>query len=273
MNTKIRVLTVTDLPQSKALYDQLQREVKRHKPDVVALVGDFLDYAEDKYHELSKAECASWLSSLPCAEVVLVRGNHEDQDWHLFAEAWRSTERPLHALHAEPFVFGPLVMVGFPCTLGQEIFYLDGRQSVPRDVSQWFPSILRKYGPACRTLWLMHQPPAGPRLSEETGPMAGVIRWTAAIERYSPFWTVSGHDHETPLRHHCWREKVRETVCVNVGQKLDGPLHCCLVEFEFAKPVPSLPSQIKEAAFPWNQTIEVIGELIQRRNHRLKKGK
>jgi Icc-related predicted phosphoesterase len=260
MTTQIKILTVTDLHQSRTLYEQLRKAVERHTPEVVTAVGDFIDYADDKHHELSKAQCALLLSSLPCAEVVLTRGNHEDQDWRLFAQAWRSTKRPLRALNAEPFVFGPLVLVAFPCTLGQEGFYLDGRQPVPRDVSTWFAPILRRFGLAALVLWLMHQPPAGTRLSAETGPMAGVLQWTAAIERSSPLLTISGHDHETPLRHHCWHERVRQTTCVNVGQKLDGPLHYCLVEIEFKKPVPSRPSRLRVTALPWNQTVDVLGD-------------
>src|ERR1039458_8201850 len=78
-----------------------------------------------------------------------------------------------------------------------------------------------------------------------------------AIERYSPLLTVSGHDHETPVRRGCWWEKVGRTVCLNVGQKLDGPLHYCVLEFTFPQSTPSLPSRIRVSAYPWDQSLEI----------------
>src|SRR5437667_7039181 len=131
--TTIRILTVTDLHQVGVLYHGLEKAGQRHKPHVVAVVGDAIDASDDRYCDLSKADCAGKLASLPCDEVVFVRGNHEADGWLAFADAWRSTTRSFHALNGEAFVYGPLVMVGFPCALGGEIWYLEGRESVPLD--------------------------------------------------------------------------------------------------------------------------------------------
>ncbi len=40
----VRVFTVADLHLRQALYDQLSEAVEEHEPDVVALVGDFIDF-------------------------------------------------------------------------------------------------------------------------------------------------------------------------------------------------------------------------------------
>src|SRR5438105_15759288 len=165
----IRILTVTDLHQVRVLYDGLDKAVERHKPHIVAIVGDAIDANDDQYCDLPKPECARKLASLRCEEVVFVRGNHEADGWLPFADSWRSTGRPLHALNGEVFVQGPMVIVGFPCALGDETWYLEGRTGLPLDVELWFPKILREFGPASRTLWLMHEPPKGTWLTGDEG--------------------------------------------------------------------------------------------------------
>jgi Icc-related predicted phosphoesterase len=253
--TTIRVLTVSDLHQVQVLYQHLEKAVERHKPQVVAIVGDAIDAGNDRHHGLSKPECARRLAGLRCDEVVFVRGNHEGDGWLVFSDSWRKTTRSLHALNGEAFVYGPLVIVGFPCALGDEIWYLQGRSSLPLDVTLWFPQILREFGPACRTLWLMHEPPKGTSLTEEQGPLSGVREWAEAIERYAPYLTVSGHDHRTPQRRMCWRETFGQTVCLNLGQKLDGPLHYALIEVSFELTKPVLPSFMKVTAYPYQQSV------------------
>ncbi len=257
---RITVLTVADLHQSRTLYGELERAVQQHRPDIVAVVGDCLDLDDAGGLELTRAECGRRLNALSC-EVVFVRGNHESEGWLAFARAWRSGRRMrvLNALHCEAFVHGALVVVGFPCRLGDEFHYLDGRKPSHEDRSnQWLEQVMRKHGPAARTLWLMHEPPAGTRLSAEVGPMAGRIEWLAAVARYSPLLVVCGHDHSTPIRRSAWHERVRRTRVVNVGQKLDGPLHYSMIELEFPKSTPCTPRCVKVTAFPWDQAVEVV---------------
>ncbi len=42
MPVQVKVLTVADLHQNRRLYDLFAEAVGTHRPDVVALVGDFL---------------------------------------------------------------------------------------------------------------------------------------------------------------------------------------------------------------------------------------
>ncbi len=260
MSKTIKVLTVTDLHQVRTLYEQLGKAVDTHRPDIVALVGDFLDLGRSGSDQLRISECAEFLSRLPCQEVVFTRGNHEGDNWWEFFTAWKRTGRTLNALHASTFVFGPLVLVGFPCLLGDDTNYVastrDGEEGefYPGDMSaepgEWMPELLREHGPAARALWLMHEPPSGTPLSRAGTPVEGNPEWVQAIESYSPWLTISGHDHRTPRRTGLWHHRLRRTVCVNVGQTDSGPLHYCVIEADFEKSTPCLPSRMRVFARP-----------------------
>lgn len=243
---KIRVLTVTDLHLREALYERLAAAVSEHKPDVVACVGDFLDEGEDtrsRPRKLSVQAAALALSELPC-EVVFTRGNHEGGAWPLFEKEWRKTGKPLHALHGDYFAFGPLIMVGFPCWLGDDTFYSEGRPLARYHPDDWLPNLLALTGEAGKAFWLLHEPPTMDLAAME----AYEPEWRDAILQYQPLVTVSGHDHTTPLRSGRWHTKLGKTVCVNAGQRIwpkVGPLIYCLFDFTFPSAEPSLPSRFR----------------------------
>lgn len=151
----VRLLTAADLHQRAGLYQRLEDAVERHQPDLVALVGDFLDVPGTGAGLLPVRECAHALARLPTGEIIFIRGNHEDMDWLTFADAWAGTGRRLHALHGESFRLGPLVVVGFPCLLGNDLAFTLGKPPLP-PLDAWLPRRMRTLGPAGRTLWLMH---------------------------------------------------------------------------------------------------------------------
>jgi Icc-related predicted phosphoesterase len=254
---KQRILIVTDLHCLESLNRELSEAVALHRPDVVALVGDFLDAIGSPYEQLSNPECARVLADLACHEVVFVRGNHEDLNWCEFAEAWNCTGRTLHALHGEAFVSGPLVMVGFPCYLGDETAFLSSRNVLPDAPSLWLSRLLQKYGPAIRTIWLMHEPPSGTPLTQKVGPISGEPFWNEAIVRFSPWLTASGHDHRTPIAKNRWHAKLGRTLVVNAGQTNSGPLHYTVLEADFPKETPCLPERLKITVYPWDESVEL----------------
>lgn len=264
MSRTIKVLTVTDLHQVRSLYEFLGKAVASHQPDIVALVGDFLDGVGGHADQLGTAECAAFLGRLPCKEVVFVRGNHEDSNWWEFLAAWQATGRPLHALDRSVFVHGPLAMVGFPCLMGDETAFVeslgdgearcDDRED---DLLAWLPKVLLPHGAASRTLWLMHEPPAGTPLSKAGSVVGGNPEWTSAIECYSPWLTVSGHDHVTPRRSGRWQCRVGRTVCVNAGQTDSGPLHYCVITAEFTSVKPALPRRLTVQMHPRGEVVEL----------------
>lgn len=63
----------------------------------------------------------------------------------------------LITLHGEAFVDGPLV--GFPCLLGNEDAFRGDRPLLEIPPETWLRPLLKRFGPAMRTLWLMHEPP------------------------------------------------------------------------------------------------------------------
>jgi Icc-related predicted phosphoesterase len=251
---EVTVLTVSDLHQSRKLYEELTKAVALHKPDVVAVVGDCLHAGEDFKDRLTVQQCAATISALP-AEVVFARGNHEDENWVEFAKHWRCTKRPLVALNGEAFKTGPLVIVAFPCMLGDESHFLEGRDPLPYDTEEWLLPLLRLHGAPARTLWLIHEPPKGTPLSQAGSVVEGQQEWTDAIERFNPMLVVSGHDHITPQKTKRWHCKIKNSTCVNIGQSDHGPLHFTLVKAKFASASPCLPSAVEVTAFPANETI------------------
>ena len=257
--TAVTVLTATDLHQSRQLYADLRKAVAGHQPDIVAIVGDCLHAGEDMDGRLTLAESAAILASLPCNHVVFVRGNHEDENWLEFAECWHRLGRPLATLNGEVFQFGPLVLVGFPCLLGTEDYFIAPREPLPCPDEEWLTPLLDKHGLAARTLWLMHEPPKGTILSRSSGPLAGNSIWTQAIERFAPRLVVFGHDHDIPIRISNWHCRVGNSTCINVGQTSTGPLHYTVVTAKFSAMEPNQLLEITVTAYPVRETINISG--------------
>jgi Icc-related predicted phosphoesterase len=237
---KIKILTVSDIHSVASLFDDLDRAVERHKPDLLACVGDILDFDATAAGMLRPSECGKRLAALPVERVVFVRGNHEHDNWVEFEAAWRGVRQKLVTLHGEAFVYGPLVIIGFPCLLGIEDAFRGDRPLLEIAPDTWLRPLLKKFGPAMRTLWLMHEPPLGTPLAPEAGVIAGHREWMEAIEWLEPKVVVFGHDHNTGRRKKIWNHKLAcGTTCINVGQ--DAPLRYCLLEMTFASETPSLP--------------------------------
>lgn len=254
MAINIKVLTVSDIHASQRLYSALFEAVTKHKPDIVAAVGDFLDGTGERKGKLTVHECAGLWASLRCAETVFVRGDHEDSAWWMFAEAFAKSGRELHLLDGGVFTFGPLVVVGFPYLT----FHGTGiGPDLPANPDNWLPKLLPPYQPAAKTLWLMHEPPYWTEISERLGPKSGHVEWRLAIERFNPRLVVFGHDHATPLKLKRWTCHLGATTCVNVGQTDSTPLRYAVVQLRFPQNSPSLPTAIKITSYPDGKSAEV----------------
>lgn len=266
---QLKVLTVTDLHQRMALYSSLEEEVKAHRPDIVACVGDFLDAGDPRTRgRMTAAEAAKRLASLEVEHVLFARGNHEEEEWRAFVDAWPHDKRPLVALHGSAYVVGPCVIVGFPCFTGWPGYWEDtmpaqgnvlhrdagerGR-SLPDKITLWLRPLLNQYGPAARGLWLMHEPPLSAPVAH---PIAANSFFKEAVERYQPLLVISGHDHETPLKTGQWRAPIGRTTCINAGQGRSR-LHFCLIECSFEGSEASLPKDLQVTAFPWREKVAI----------------
>ena len=252
----ITLLTVTDLHSQRGLYADLAKAVEDHRPDAIALVGDFLDMFQGPVPPdlLDPASCARALARLPCPEMVFVRGNHEGPNWRPFAEAWRAEGRKTVALHGETCRIGRLHVLGFPSLMGEETTFLEGRPPLPPHSDDWLPKLLDRVGPAARALWLMHEPPTGTPLSAEGSVVGGNAEWRHAIELHAPQLVVFGHDHRTPVRTKRWHYRLGSTTCVNVGQSAGRGLRFCLVKARFDGEA-NLPTSLEVKAFPLHESI------------------
>jgi Icc-related predicted phosphoesterase len=265
----VRVLTAADMHQSRLHYRSLVQAVAEHRPDVVAIVGDAL-YAlgQPGKYQFSVEECAKILSELPAEHLVFVRGNHEENIWSEFVYAWPHERRQLIGLYGTGCTIGPLVVIGFPCMTGSdetwcehlpasgnimEIYCAKHCKPLSSDTETWLPGLIRQFGPAARTFWLMHESPVGLPLSN---PRVFNPGWTQAVESYSPRITASGHDHDTPLENGVWHGRLGDTTCINVGQA-ENDFHYAVLDFEFAESAPSLPEKITVEAYPWEQNIVI----------------
>lgn len=245
-----RILTVADLHQRRCLYEQLADAVEQHRPDVLALVGDFLNIWQHGGDYLSVEECSRRLNELPVADIICVRGNHEDANWIDFIPG------RIQSLNGSAFQTGPLVIVGFPCLLGDESWFLEGGRAASPDAAKWFPPIAGSYGPAARTLWMMHEPPLGTLLSMTHGPLAGNVEWRDAIENYSPLAVVFGHDHQTPWRSGYWHDRIGDSICFNAGQT-SSSLYYLIVEAMFSSGELSLPKALTVTHCPTEKQIRL----------------
>ena len=81
-----------------------------HRPDIVVLLGDFLDASGDETGKLTPQECAQSLNRLPCLEVLFIRGNHEDIAILDFAHAWTALGRDFHLVEGRAFAHGPFAL-------------------------------------------------------------------------------------------------------------------------------------------------------------------
>jgi len=266
---KLRLLTATDLHQSRQRFDSLKNAIDQHRPDALALVGDVIDaFPLNRKRQLATAETAKFISRLPVEHIIFIRGNHEDTNWTDFVGAWPHRRRPLHGLYASHFTIGPLVMVGFPCFTGREFTWcthhsaetnemtlapVDPSAELSADQQQWLPKLMRRLGPAARTLWLMHEPPINLSIGK---PETMNHVWRTAVERFSPRLVISGHDHLSPLVNDRWHVRLGSSFCVNVGQPKNG-FHYAVVDFEFSSSSPFLPTDVYIQAFPQGEGISL----------------
>jgi Icc-related predicted phosphoesterase len=233
LHSMTRILIATDLHQRAVLYEALVRLVAGTKPDAVVLGGDFLHgtgllpYGRTRH--LTPTQCAVELQAVS-VPIFFVRGNHEDENWFEFREAWRSLRQtsPLR-LNGSFAEIGNIGVIGFPCAMGQEEAFSEAELLGGEHYGYWLPTLIEDHGDAARQLWVMHEPPTGTRLSTVGSVVEGHAWWRDAIEEHQPRLVVCGHDYFTPIKNDVWQDQIGSTTVINVGQHMDGPLHGTLI--------------------------------------------
>lgn len=228
-----RILIVTDLHQRAVLYAALIKLADQVKPDAIILGGDFLHgtgmlpYGQTP--QLTPTLCAVELQSVK-QPLFFVRGNHEDENWCEFRDAWKSLRgsAPVR-LNGSFAMIGNIGVVGFPCSMGHEEAFSEGRPLGGEHYSYWLDGLLNDHKGAADQLWVMHEPPTGTLLSKPGTPVEGNFWWRDAIHEHQPALVVCGHDHSAPIINGEWLDQIEATNVINVGQNMDGPLHATLV--------------------------------------------
>lgn len=64
------------------------------------------------------------LGRLETDRLLVVRGNHEHDNWLEFRQAWNSKRPALQPLHAVSISMGAMSCVGFPCLMGDETVFV-----------------------------------------------------------------------------------------------------------------------------------------------------
>jgi Icc-related predicted phosphoesterase len=244
----VRLLTVSDLHQRRDLYALLASAVQEHRPDIVAIIGDFLDVPGTGGDQIPVPACARALADLETPEIVLVRGNHETSNFIEFAESFSTSGRAMVALHGEAHSRGPLVIIGFPCLLGDDFGFTLDKSPIPPHPSVWLPRLMKARGPACRAIWLAHEPVTGIFGSSELREM---------VDRFQPMLVVHGHDHQSPIRSGRWHQRIGQTEIVNVGQSDEATLCYTVIDAEFHSSRAGLPRRMTVTGFPWKQALEL----------------
>jgi Icc-related predicted phosphoesterase len=256
MPVTIRVLIATDLHQQGVLYKELAATVDWVRPDALVLGGDFLHgtgmmpYGQRPWFSLR--QCALALQEMPCRKVF-IRGNHEDQNWLDFCDHWPVDALP-EKLNGEAVRIGPLRLMGFPCSMGDPVPFSGGIQ---HDLSSVLPEFWLDERKA-PYFWVMHEPPTDTCLTVPGTPTEGHPWWRLSILAHQPALVVCGHDHHTPTRSGRWHDRIGQTLVVNAGQNMDGPLHATLAEAEFVHVSDPLPTSLSVTHLAWSETLLAI---------------
>ena len=259
-----RLLTATDLHSRPEYFIALEEAVRRHKPHAVALVGDFLEGLSSSRGLLSPAEVALMLGRLDTDRLLIVRGNHEHENWLEFRQAWNSKRPLLQPIHADCTSVGAMTCVGFPCLMGDETAFVsscladgDSRAGLAElDFSArpglWFDGGFGGIVSPRNQIWLMHEPPTGTPLSRTSGIVVGNPLWERLVRKHQPRLVICGHDHTTPTRIGQWHAPIGSSTVVNLGQSDSGPLHHLVVDVGTEQ---TKPAALHLTAYPSHQQL------------------
>jgi Icc-related predicted phosphoesterase len=272
------VLFTADLHGSGPLYQETFDLAKRLDARALLLGGDLAphgDVATQRrfFREQFLPAIRSFLAERPSTQVYFIFGN---DDWRAsLAEVEGAAMERLHYIHARavPFLDGAWItgLASVPMTpFGMKDWdrWEDGPSpaSRPEGMRSAPDGTLRPFTLAGREeedsmaadlkaierelplgetplVCLFHGPPYGTALDQiAAGIHVGSRETRRFLERRQPLLGLHGHIHESPAVSGRFADRVGVTICVNAGQRRDGPLHA--VWFRLDDPGASLTHSI-----------------------------
>jgi len=93
---------------------------------------------------------------------------------------------------------------------------------------------LKKLSNPKKTIYVIHAPPFNTKLDiVTTGAHVGSKSIRNFIEKEKPLLTLHGHIHESPKMSGSWRDKIGNTVCINIGSSYpEDKLNCVIIDVE-----------------------------------------
>ena len=93
---------------------------------------------------------------------------------------------------------------------------------------------LKKLSNQNKTIYVIHAPPFNTKLDVITlGTHVGSKAIKQFIEKEQPLLTLHGHIHESPQMSGSWKDKIKNTICINVGSSYpEDKLNCVVIDLE-----------------------------------------
>ncbi len=93
---------------------------------------------------------------------------------------------------------------------------------------------LKKLSRPKKTIYIIHAPPFNTKLDIiTTKTHVGSKAVRKFIEKEQPLLTLHGHIHESPQMSGSWHDKIRKTICINVGSSYpEDKLNCVIIDIE-----------------------------------------
>jgi uncharacterized protein len=189
----MKLLAFTDLHESQELLARLKLAVVREKVDIVVCAGDFTVFG----HAMEKM--LTELNSMG-APVVLIHGNHEDEEE---VEALLPKFKNLHWAHQRVVDLQDIRFMGFGG---------GGFSRREPELEEFEKQHVTQFND--RTIFICHAPPMGTTLDEVTDEWhVGNESLSMLIRRRKPLVVIAGHIHECFHAH----DNMGGTFCVNPG--------------------------------------------------------
>jgi uncharacterized protein len=289
--SSIKILSTSDVHQSKKKWDRLVDACKQEKPDIVAISGDLIhrDYMEKCMMFIEHTIIPSCEEMKKhCKEVLFIMGNDDPKEFEPYFmkedKLWKCIDNKVVYLDD----FKEIAFCGIPQVLDYPFRYKDWivredendsrydsyqlgspmtyRYNHYREMNvDWKTEILKRptfkdkfdelipqVKDMSKSIWLIHCPPFGCGLDRcASGLTVGSKSITKFILDNQPLLTIHGHIHESPVYTNRWNLQMDKTWVVQAGQ-VEYDLHYVMIDIEDNK-VKSMKHSIYDSGKSYTQ--------------------